>query len=372
MIAVESDDDSSRVIRSIDPRHQHRHRRLRKSSSTFLLVLIAVATMMMRLMNGNADGYTRSTVGSNERSNVKKIQSFRTPKTTVEPVKGAVHPPERNVRPIIIPNKRNQQQGQEQQPHSFSSDVPEGTSKCPYLRHLGRTSLKEEDSDSFAQRQQTALLNDEGRSQECTTSDISPLSFREAWFVSRLDGWYSRSQSLRCPFFRRRCGDFLDIVESLIRRLVIQPDHRPHLGPPQAFKPTRPNAPPKQIGISKHKLKEMLLNDWKATSNEQNNKNKNNNKGYYLTGRLSTAIYRDDCLFLGPDPDLPLRGLRKYMGVASHLFDYRTSTATLLSLEIVDDHERSTTNTNQHTGTNHLFFPRPAAAATTKQSPIPE
>jgi hypothetical protein len=33
-------------------------------------------------------------------------------------------------------------------------------------------------------------------------------------------------------------------------------------------------------------------------------KGNGNGKGYYVTGRLSKPIYRDDCLFDGPDPDM--------------------------------------------------------------------
>jgi hypothetical protein len=74
-------------------------------------------------------------------------------------------------------------------------------------------------------------------------------------------------------------------------------------------------------------LKAHVLSDWKAETG----------KGYYVTGKLTTAIYRDDCLFLGPDPDMPIRGLRKYVGVAAHLFDYHESSAALKSLAVVDD-----------------------------------
>jgi hypothetical protein len=55
-------------------------------------------------------------------------------------------------------------------------------------------------------------------------------------------------------------------------------------------------------------------------------------KGYYITGRLNTTMYRDDCLFDWPDPDMLVRGLRKYLNAASHLFDHATSSAKLLSL----------------------------------------
>jgi len=60
-------------------------------------------------------------------------------------------------------------------------------------------------------------------------------------------------------------------------------------------------------------------------------------KGYYITGKLDSTIYRDDCLFTGPDPDMPVRGMRKYLSAAAHLFDPRQSDAELLSMEYHDD-----------------------------------
>jgi hypothetical protein len=57
-------------------------------------------------------------------------------------------------------------------------------------------------------------------------------------------------------------------------------------------------------------------------------------KGYYITGKMNTTIYRDDCWFDGPDPDMPVRGVRKYLNAASQLFDKSASTAELLSLKI--------------------------------------
>ena len=56
-------------------------------------------------------------------------------------------------------------------------------------------------------------------------------------------------------------------------------------------------------------------------------------KGYYITGKLDSTIYRDDCLFTGPDPDMPVRGLRKYLSAAAQLFDSRQSYANMLSIK---------------------------------------
>jgi hypothetical protein len=157
---------------------------------------------------------------------------------------------------------------------------------------------------------------------------LSPL---EAWCLSRLDRWYSTSQSLKCPFFRRRSGDLLDTLELAVKHVIIRKECWPLMGPPQAHRPAGTNKKTNSIkynGLSLSQLYVLVLDDWKPETD---------GKGYYITGKLTTQIYRDDCLFLGPDPDMPIHGLRKYVGVASHLFDYDTSRATLHSLDTVLD-----------------------------------
>lgn len=158
-----------------------------------------------------------------------------------------------------------------------------------------------------------------------SSSTFSPL---EAWCLSKLDRWYTASQTAKCPFFRRRVGDSLDTLEEWVKYTIIRKECWPMMGPPQAHRPAGTNKKRNKIkykGLSPTQLQNYVSNDWKADTK----------KGYYITGKLTTAIYRDDCLFLGPDPDLPCSGLRKYAGVASHLFDYHTSFATLKSLETI-------------------------------------
>lgn len=167
-------------------------------------------------------------------------------------------------------------------------------------------------------------------------ASFSPLEF---WCLTKLDRWYALSQSVRCPFFRRRYGDALDVFEAFLRGVVIRAECLPMMGPPQAHRPPpatkrRHDATAKHTELTPEELLERVEKDWKADTG----------KGYYVTGKLTASIYRNDCLFLGPDPDLPLRSLRKYVGVASHLFDYRTSSATLESLEIVGKKKNNNNN----------------------------
>lgn len=58
---------------------------------------------------------------------------------------------------------------------------------------------------------------------------------------------------------------------------------------------------------------------------------------YYVTGRLTSSLYRDDCLFDGPDPDGRVRGVRKFCNAAAGLFDVRLSRVDLIDIYIRDD-----------------------------------
>jgi len=191
------------------------------------------------------------------------------------------------------------------------------------------------------------------------TSTLNPIEF---WCTTHMDVLYDKSLSMKCPFFRRRTTDLLDGIDMIMRFLVIRHKSLPLIGPPpscrsiaatgSAFCRTSTNSnavEKKHKNLNVHDLLEIIRIDWKSTTSTSNKgvttktkiinqpqQNKNNHKGYYITGRLNTAIYRDDCLFDGPDPDMPVRGLRKYLNAASQLFDTKTSTAELLSLEIIN------------------------------------
>jgi hypothetical protein len=163
-----------------------------------------------------------------------------------------------------------------------------------------------------------------------TRTRVAVLNPLEVWWLSHLDAWYKHSQSIKCPFFRRRIGDTLDNLETIIKHTIIRPECWDLMGPPQAWRPAGSNYKQsriKYLGLSTERLKNYITDDWKPSTG----------KGYYVTGKVTTAIYRDDCFFGGPDPDMPIRGLRKYLGVAAHLFDSKTSRADLLDFEVLDN-----------------------------------
>lgn len=127
---------------------------------------------------------------------------------------------------------------------------------------------------------------------------------------------------MKCPFLRRRASDALDVLEMVVRQVLLNKQKRQEIGPPVALR-CEGAVCYKERHLPTAVVMARIRNDWKPA----------NHKGYYITGKLSTELYRDDCYFDGPDPDMPVHGLRKYLNAASQLFETKTSTAELLSLE---------------------------------------
>ena len=148
---------------------------------------------------------------------------------------------------------------------------------------------------------------------------LSPL---ESWCVIHLNALYSEALTIRCPFWKRRASDVLDGMDQIMRFLIIRHKSLPLVGPPASWR-SRDAHVAKTTHLTTHQMMDALGHDWKVDTH----------KGYYITGRLNTTLYRDDCFFDGPDPDMPVRGLRKYLSAASQLFDPVQSRAELLSLE---------------------------------------
>lgn len=155
------------------------------------------------------------------------------------------------------------------------------------------------------------------------TTTPDGASALELWTVSRLETMYRDSVQIKCPFFRRRASDLLEGIDMMARFLVIR--HKSILDLPLGCR--IPSSRPKRKNLDTATILSILSNDWKPSTH----------KGYYITGRLNQTIYRDDCLFDGPDPDMPVKGLAKYVKASKDLFDYDASCAQLLELKLVDD-----------------------------------
>jgi Uncharacterized conserved protein (DUF2358) len=170
---------------------------------------------------------------------------------------------------------------------------------------------------------------------------LTPL---EVWCTSQMDEWYTQSLLIKCPFFRRRMADLLDNIDMMMRFLIIRHKSLDMIGPPPGCRAAATVSSkqkqriilPKVMGLTPAQTLELIRHDWMGSGSNSSEKQRGRrlNCGYYITGRLNTAIYRDDCWFDGPDPDMPVRGVRKYINAASHLFDHKTSTAELLDLQL--------------------------------------
>lgn len=156
-----------------------------------------------------------------------------------------------------------------------------------------------------------------------SAASVNALNEVETWFVEHIEQWYRSALNIKCPFMRRRASDVLDAADMCMRFLIIRHKSLDIVGPPPGWR-CQGQTCLKHKRLPVEQVAETIQRDWLVDTD----------KGYYITGKLNTTIYRDDCLFEGPDPDMPVRGLRKYLNAASQLFDQRTSRSELLSLDI--------------------------------------
>jgi hypothetical protein len=87
---------------------------------------------------------------------------------------------------------------------------------------------------------------------------------------------------------------------------------------------TTTSSAPKTPHLPLSTLASTILKDWTESN-------------YYVTGRLTPSVYSSSCRFNGPDPDMPVVGLRKYLSASSNLFDHTKSKATLLEMVADED-----------------------------------
>jgi Uncharacterized conserved protein (DUF2358) len=160
----------------------------------------------------------------------------------------------------------------------------------------------------------------DGFSQDDPTTTAAALHHWEMWCLDTLEAKYKESLQIKCPFFRRRASNLLEAADTILRKFAMQ--HQSIMPPPVMCGPTNSiKSPDLQI----EQIMDILKNDWRTETN----------KGYYITGRLTKSLYRDDCYFDGPDPDMPAHGLRLYLTTATQIFEYKRSYAKLLSMKAV-------------------------------------
>ena len=151
------------------------------------------------------------------------------------------------------------------------------------------------------------------RARTCIASSQQPL--RDT--LERFD-----PATIRCPFFRRRASDLLEAAVLVGRWLASR--HKSldlSLGllplSTVAGQPSRAHG--KALGASHDELLAALFRDFHDSQCQ-------------VTGRISRRHFSETCVFDGPDPDMPVKGLDKYLSAAATLFNHRQSRCEILGL----------------------------------------
>ena len=132
-------------------------------------------------------------------------------------------------------------------------------------------------------------------------SASSPRTVSPGSSLGRLN---QQSGEIRCPFWRTRAYDALEAAlavanfvaarhKSILDRQWL-PGSDASLFAPLAL-PVRPMGE-KTRGLSVEEVMAVVREDIEA-------------RGYYVTGRLTQAVYSDGCYFDAPDPDMPVKSL---------------------------------------------------------------
>lgn len=160
-----------------------------------------------------------------------------------------------------------------------------------------------------------------------TDQPLSSIKSQFAKYEQNLDDLYEKSFTIKCPFFRRRAFDTIEAMKRILVFVVARHKSTPLFPNPRAKLPVT-----KTSFLPLNEIAAVIHRDWVG---------RGKGKGYYITGALTEEIYDEDCIFDGPDPDMPVRGLRKYLLSASQLFDSRKSRADL-TRPIEYDNEKGT------------------------------
>ena len=182
---------------------------------------------------------------------------------------------------------------------------------------------------SYRSKKTCLYLLDRNKSNDSSSSSNSSSrsGSSSSSSTNNMEPFYKKMLTIKCPFFRRRAYDILDSISSI--GIFLKARHKTislfPIGPSVAVTPG---------SKLKHQdwdtLKAYIASDWEG-------------KSYYITGKLSKNIYHDQCLFDGPDPDMPVRGLYKYLSFASSLFNHKLSRADLLKPIEVNEAQRTLT-----------------------------
>mmetsp|Transcript_35645 Transcript_35645/g.72650 ORF Transcript_35645/g.72650 Transcript_35645/m.72650 type:complete len:334 (+) Transcript_35645:91-1092(+) len=136
--------------------------------------------------------------------------------------------------------------------------------------------------------------------------------------------------AIRCPFFRRRASDLLEAAVLCGRWLASR-----HKSIDLTFGlfPLTTLARPsevKLIAANARKLRDLPLTSLAALLSDDFAL-----RQCQVTGRLSREIFDESCIFDGPDPDMPVTGVGKYLSASRNLFNHAQSRCDLLGVGLV-------------------------------------
>lgn len=162
-----------------------------------------------------------------------------------------------------------------------------------------------EDDGAHATAEHGQALTD-----EWTAEITGDEKFDTAWMAA----WRNKDR-IPCPFFKRRATDVLEAALGVGRFILAR--HKSLL----VFAP-RSKGGAKVTGLAPEAVLEVIRNDFQ-------------DRRYYITGQLTREVYSDTCFFDAPDPDMPVRGLEKYISAISNLFEKRHSDLELLDTQVL-------------------------------------
>ena len=177
-----------------------------------------------------------------------------------------------------------------------------------------------------------------------------------AYVQQTLETWMERSRSVKCPFWRRRTAEALGSLLAVCAFVAARHKSildRPWLPASEAslFEPLAlpvPSMGEKTRHLSREAVMDVVRHDFESGQ-------------YYVTGRLSQAVYDDACFFDGPDPDFPVRSLQRYSDALQGLFDEESSAIELVKLEACGDDAEARSFVAHWRLSGHLKLPwRPA------------
>ena len=132
-----------------------------------------------------------------------------------------------------------------------------------------------------------------------TSNIINDLSSKEISFDQKINSLYEQCIKIKCPFFRRRAFDMIESITSVMRFIII--NRHKSIDSFEFFDNNilKFENDTKVYNLDMTDISKIIQSDWEGNYN---------GKGYYITGRLSKYIYKDNCIFDGPDPDMPIKG----------------------------------------------------------------